>query len=1255
MISLGAAAPRMTYADVYFNGVYHGFYIIIERVKHKFAEDRGWNPDGNLYKASTHDGNFWNVGTNGKTTALQGYDKKMNEDGPSTDVAELLNALDKTPKTFTDWQQKILPLFNLWDWFQYNWGHIYASDWDGFDKNYYIYHDLDTPTPFRAISWDMDATWGNTWTGEPKTPTTRLWGTSYSDEGLSSRMFSIPEYLQSYLQHFKCLISPGGALSNDVLIARARNIMSEIKPFILRDIAKYGKSTDIDYELTRITNYIVSRQTQLMGLINAKLIAGYPDKAVDEWGLSKFQCGLLRAETLPELANRIRISEISSNSDNDFIELWNSGSTSVDISGWYLSDSFWNRTKFTIPAKTTLAANARIVFNISSFKNAFHLSAGGETLWLSTNLGQTSDRAEYPAMPAGSSVVLTRLGGNSEFFLAGNRTPGTANDYPAVPPVVITEINYNPRTGNPEYLVVTANVKTNLWNPSDTSDTWKIKGSSFKFPPGVTLEAGASAYVVAIEPAAFRTKYSIPASTAIYGPFDGKLKNKGEKLAVVKPEGKGTIDVDIVNYDQKAPWPVAACLADDQGDNAVYGYSQICKFPFKSGGVTYTSCTSVGKASAWCATEVDKSGEAIPGYWGFCQPGCSSAETSLRRLSTVSVGDNPANWVRSVDYSTATKCSKDADCRSVDSCTWGTCSAGTCKWKLATCSATLTQAQVDQVNACFPSSGCVYIPPPCTSLPPAPANSGPGNCKNPTAGNNVTCTPTCNTGFAGTLSATCNAGTWKTSGSCATTTCASLPPITNSVAGTCNPTTASGVTCKPACANGYTGTLSATCSMTKWTTSGTCSESVCAALPVIANSIAGNCVKNTASQASCVPKCDTGYVGTLSAKCVRGNWTTTGACTDAPCTALPGLANSAAGTCVTGAASGSSCVPGCAEGYDGRVTATCFRGVWNTTGVCASLAGERCYTAPTAPNANAGECYHAKSGVTCTLSCNTGYTGSVYATCSNANWQVFGNCTAAPCSGLPTFENANVAMCTPNATLGYRCSPTCLAGYNGTLSAVCSAGKWTNIGTCSAIVPPTPEPTPPTPPSPPTPAPELRYGKYHVIITSRVHAECGEQIEAVVTGLNAYLVEWSKGHLCTIAYTISSCEAYGSTKRQTAALSNVTIEGDLTGPGAEQLASSIDAYTIEYLMRSASDNKVVVDVMRVDIEDHTEDPVVPSPDVPPSPDAPEVEPEDEGLSGGAIAGIVIGAIVGVVLIGVLIVFVMTRKPGDGDYTRLDSL
>jgi hypothetical protein len=66
--------------------------------------------------------------------------------------------------------------------------------------------------------------------------------------------------------------------------------------------------------------------------------------------------------------------------------------------------------------------------------------------------------------------------------------------------------------------------------------------------------------VVPIDPATFRTKYGIPASIQIFGPYSGALSNGGESLTLSRP---GTpvggvapyITEDHVDYNDAAPWP----------------------------------------------------------------------------------------------------------------------------------------------------------------------------------------------------------------------------------------------------------------------------------------------------------------------------------------------------------------------------------------------------------------------------------------------------------------------------------------------------------------------------------------------------------------------------------------------------------------------------------------------------------------------------------------------------------------------------
>ena len=68
-----------------------------------------------------------------------------------------------------------------------------------------------------------------------------------------------------------------------------------------------------------------------------------------------------------------------------------------------------------------------------------------------------------------------------------------------------------------------------LYDPANTANTWCMtRGISFIFPIDKVLPAQGHLLLVPIEPAQFRTKYGVPASGPILGPYGGSLSNAGE-------------------------------------------------------------------------------------------------------------------------------------------------------------------------------------------------------------------------------------------------------------------------------------------------------------------------------------------------------------------------------------------------------------------------------------------------------------------------------------------------------------------------------------------------------------------------------------------------------------------------------------------------------------------------------------------------------------------------------------------------------
>jgi hypothetical protein len=314
--------------------------------------------------------------------------------------------------------------------------------------------------------------------------------------------------------------------------------------------------------------------------------------------------------------NSAAINEVLTHTDpplEDAIELVNLTAAPLNIGGWYLSDSQSQPGKYRIPDGTVLAAGGYAVCyeyqfnpNPGMFPSFALDSAHGDTVYLSAvdaagNLTGYRTGVEFGASENGVSfgrytnstgvefVAQSQhtFGVDSPATLAQFRTSaGRANAYPKVGPIVINELMYHPVTPadtnlveNPdEEFVELYNFSSNsiaLFDPNFPANTWHLSGGiTFTFPTGAVMAARSYLLVVSFDPvanpatlSAFRTRFSVDASTVILGPFKGRLSDEGESIELYKPDPPSPapdagfvplILVDRVNYGITEPWPEAA-------------------------------------------------------------------------------------------------------------------------------------------------------------------------------------------------------------------------------------------------------------------------------------------------------------------------------------------------------------------------------------------------------------------------------------------------------------------------------------------------------------------------------------------------------------------------------------------------------------------------------------------------------------------------------------------------------------------------
>ena len=114
----------------------------------------------------------------------------------------------------------------------------------------------------------------------------------------------------------------------------------------------------------------------------------------------------------------------------DWIELHNTGASSVSLAGYRLTDDRGNPSLWTFPSGASIPGNGYLVVyadgnntNRSALHTAFKLNAGGEAVWLFNASGTAVDSVEYEGLPA--DVSFGRQADGSPWVYFADPTPGS--------------------------------------------------------------------------------------------------------------------------------------------------------------------------------------------------------------------------------------------------------------------------------------------------------------------------------------------------------------------------------------------------------------------------------------------------------------------------------------------------------------------------------------------------------------------------------------------------------------------------------------------------------------------------------------------------------------------------------------------------------------------------------------------------------------------------------------------------------------
>lgn len=243
-----------------------------------------------------------------------------------------------------------------------------------------------------------------------------------------------------------------------------------------------------------------------------------------------------------------------------WIELHNESHASVDLGGYYMTETAADLTRARLPAGTTIAAGGYRAFTDTELGLDFSAGVTGGRVFFAL-VAPEGDRVldAYNFDPDHDGYSEARIPGDGRPFSdAADPTRGAANTISTSTSVVINEVMYHPIDGDDRKEFI------ELYNRGPVAldmTGWRLSdGVRFELPPGTIIAAGGY-LVIASEPALFTgpaSVYGLPPGQVL-GPTTpqaaagfGRLKDSGERITLSDQLDRV---VDTVRYHDGGEWP----------------------------------------------------------------------------------------------------------------------------------------------------------------------------------------------------------------------------------------------------------------------------------------------------------------------------------------------------------------------------------------------------------------------------------------------------------------------------------------------------------------------------------------------------------------------------------------------------------------------------------------------------------------------------------------------------------------------------
>lgn len=255
-----------------------------------------------------------------------------------------------------------------------------------------------------------------------------------------------------------------------------------------------------------------------------------------------------------DASNTVRINEIQyydPANGGSWLELFNSGDTDVDVSGWTVEvkrrKDMLKIASGVVPAKGYLVLDGKTGFDSEFIVN----DQGGEVYLKGLVEGQES--SIWMPAGAGTAGVVDLSDASTAQGPLSLPTPGAANSALRLGTVYIEEIHYHPsetdvKNLNFEFMEIVnkTDAPITLYN-STLNKPWKIEGINMTFASSDIIPAKGRMILL---PDSLKgvskdilTGFKVDASVPVVF-YKGKLSNRGETIAIKEPYAKEGVGVD---------------------------------------------------------------------------------------------------------------------------------------------------------------------------------------------------------------------------------------------------------------------------------------------------------------------------------------------------------------------------------------------------------------------------------------------------------------------------------------------------------------------------------------------------------------------------------------------------------------------------------------------------------------------------------------------------------------------------------------